>query len=61
MFYKIQLKDDIEKVSGIFVKNGYSVQRAKKRRVKDGKPLNAFDYGIEVTGTGEDLEMEEDE
>jgi hypothetical protein len=54
MFYKIRLQEDVEKISGILVKNGYSVKRAKKKKGK------GYDYGIEVTGNG-DAESEEEE
>lgn len=57
MFYKINRVDDIEKVAGIFIKNGYTVTRAKKRKAT-GK---GYDYGIDISGNGEDLEMEDEE
>jgi hypothetical protein len=55
MFYKIRLQEDVEKISGVLVKNGYIVKRAKKKKGK------GYDYGIEVTGNGEDAESEEEE
>lgn len=57
MLIKINYVDDIEKVSGLLVKNGYTVRRAKVRS-KSGK---SFIQCIEVTGDGEIPETEDDE
>lgn len=57
MFYKITLNDDIEKVAGVFAKNGYAIKKAKRKKVKG----TGYDYGIEITGDGEAVEAEEDE
>lgn len=61
MFYKIKAdrKGDAAK---IFVDSGYAVAPAKRRKIgKDGKPTSGWEYGIEITGTGEPLETEDDE
>lgn len=61
MFYKIKAEYRGE-AAKIFVDSGYTVSPAKKRKVnKDGKPASGWDYGIDVTGTGEAVETEDDE
>ena len=57
MFYKISLNEDIEKVAGVFAKNGYTVCKAKRKRAKG----TGYDYGIDISGNGEAAETEEDD
>ena len=57
MQIKISYVDDIEKMAGLLVKNGYTVRRTKVRS-KTGK---SFIQCIEVTGDGEIPETEDDE
>ncbi len=57
MFYKITYLEDIEKLAGIFVKNGYTVNRAKVKS-KSGK---GYTQGIEVTGDGDVQETEDED
>ncbi|MDF2537447.1 MAG: hypothetical protein K0S76_468 [Herbinix sp.] len=56
MILKIRLNDDFEKVAGILAKNGYAVRRVKvKGNKKSAEP------GIEITGSGELEEVEDEE
>ena len=55
MKIKIRLLDDIEKISGILVKNGYQVNRVS---IKKGK---SCEQGIEILGTGEIQKVEDEE
>lgn len=61
MFYK--LKPESRKIiAGEFVANGFIVKPAKRRRLdKNGKPTSSWDYGIDISGTGEEVETEDDE
>lgn len=55
MKLKIRLLDDIEKISGILIKNGYQVNRVS---IKKGK---STEQGIEILGDGEIQKVEDDE
>jgi hypothetical protein len=57
MFVRVTYLEDIEKLSGILVKNGYTVKRASiKTKGKSRKTI----YGIEIT-ENEDAPKEDDE
>jgi hypothetical protein len=61
MFYKLK-PDDRRAAAALFVGNGYIVKPAKQKRInKDGKPTSSWDYGIDISGTGEEVETEDDE
>lgn len=61
MFYKVKAEYRGE-AAKIFVESGYTVSPAKRRKTdKNGKPTSGWEYGIEITGTGEIPEPEDDE